>query len=92
MSTFAALYPLPAGEQLLVLLLDDEKAGPMIQYITEIDGEMVSATSAILEPRDVGDLIKRNAAKEEARNTIGRLDQEAVKEIRRRFVRDVKSK
>jgi len=89
MGEFAALYPLPAGEQLLVLLIDDADLGPAIQYVTEVHGAMVSATVHMLSPADNGNYLKRLSAKEEARQMIGNLDEESVKTIRRRFVRDI---
>lgn len=89
MGKFAAVYDLPAGEQLLVLLIDDEELGPAIQYVTEVHGAMVSATVHMLSPADAGDYLKRLSAKEEASQMIGNLDEESVKTIRRRFVRDI---
>lgn len=89
MGNFAAVYPLPAGEQLLVLLIDDIERGPSIQYVTEINGVMVSADAPLVDPDDRKDYLKVMAAKEEARMMISCLDDEMVKEIRRRLVRDV---
>lgn len=89
MGNFAAVYPLPAGEQLLVLLIDDIEHGPSIQYVSEINGTMVSADAPLVDPGERGDYLKVMAAKEEARMMINCLDDEMVKDIRRRLVRDV---
>lgn len=89
MGNFAAVYPLPAGEQLLVLLIDNIDHGPSIQYVSEINGVMVSADAPLVEPGDRKDYLKVMAAKEEARMMISCLDDEMVKDIRRRLVRDV---
>lgn len=89
MGKFAAIYNLPAGEQLLVLLIDDDDLGQAVQYVTEVHGEIVTASVPLLDISDRGDYLKRIAAKEEARLMIGNLDEESVKTIRRRFVRDI---
>lgn len=89
MGNFAAIYNLPAGEQLLVVLCDTDGDGPAVQYITEVNGTMVSATVPMLEQKDQGDYLKRMAAREEARMMIGAMDDDAVKAIRRRFARDM---
>ena len=90
MANFAALYPLPGGEQLLVVLITDPILGPCVQYVTEVHGNIVTANVPLLEQRDVGgDYLKRLSAIEEARQMIGNLDEETVKTIRRRFVRDL---
>lgn len=89
MGNFSAIYPLPAGEQLLVVLVDDDDLGPVVQYITEIHGSMVSANVPLLDSQDKGDHLKRLSAREEARQVIGNLSEETVKTIRRRFVVDI---
>ena len=89
MANFAALYPLPGGEQLLVVLITDHVLGPVVQYATEVHGNLVTAEVQLLEPRDSGDYLKRLSAIEEARQMIGNLDEETVKTIRRRFVSDL---
>ena len=89
MASFAALYPLPGGEQLLVVLVTDRVLGPCVQYATEVHGNIVTANVPLLEQSEVGDYLKRLSAIEEARQMIGNLDEEAVKTIRRRFVSDL---
>ena len=89
MANFAALYPLPGGEQLLVILLNNDEIGPAVQYITEVNGEMVSATVPMLDLVDRQNYLKRLSTTEEARQMIGNLDEETVKTIRRRFVSDL---
>ena len=89
MANFAALYPLPGGEQLLVCLVTEHVLGPYVQYITEVHGNLVSANVPLLEKTEVGDYLKRLSAIEEARQMIGNLDEETVKTIRRRFVSDL---
>lgn len=89
MGNFAAVYPLPAGEQLLVLLVDDIDNGPSVQYVTEINGVMVSADAPLVDHADRKDYLKVMAAKEEARMMLDHIDDEMVKDIRRRLVRDV---
>ena len=89
MANFAALYPLPGGEQLLVVLITEHVLGPIVQYATELHGNVVTANVQLLEQRDAGDYLKRLSAIEEARQMIGNLDEETVKTIRRRFVSDL---
>ena len=89
MANFAALYPLPGGEQLLVVLVTEHVLGPIVQYATEVHGNVVTANVPLLEQRDAGDYLKRLSAIEEARQMIGNLDEETVKTIRRRFVSDL---
>ena len=89
MANFAAIYPLPGGEQLLVVLVTDPVLGPCVQYVTEIHGNIVTANVPLLEKNEVGDYLKRLSVIEEARQMIGNLDEETVKTIRRRFVRDL---
>lgn len=89
MANFAALYPLPGGEQLLVVLVTEHVLGPIVQYATEVHGNIVTAFVPLLEQRDAGDYLKRLSAIEEARQMIGNLDEETVKTIRRRFVSDL---
>ena len=90
MSTFAALYPLPGGEQLLVVLAPgDDLLGPCVQYVTEVHGNIITANVPLLEKSEVGDYLKRLSVVEEARQMIGNLDEETVKTIRRRFVSDL---
>ena len=43
MANFAALYPLPGGEQLLVVLVTEHVLGPIVQYATEVHGNVVTA-------------------------------------------------
>ena len=89
MANFAAIYPLPGGEQLLVVLITEHVLGPSVQYATEVHGNIVTANVPLLEQRDAGDYLKRLSAIEEARQMIGNLDEETVKTIRRRFVSDL---
>ena len=89
MANFAALYPLPGGEQLLVVLVTEHVLGPCVQYATEVHGNIVTANVPLLEKTEVGDYLKRLSAIEEARQVIGNLDEETVKTIRRRFVSDL---
>ena len=89
MANFAALYPLPGGEQLLVVLVTDPVLGPCVQYVTEIHGNIVTANVPLLEKNEVGDYLKRLSVIEEARQMIGNLDEETVKTIRRRIVSDL---
>ena len=89
MANFAAIYPLPGGEQLLVVLVTDPVLGPCVQYVTEIHGNIVTANVPLLEKNEVGDYLKRLSVIEEARQMIGNLDEETVKTIRRRFVSDL---
>ena len=89
MANFAAIYPLPGVEQLLVVLITEHILGPCVQYATEVHGNVVTANVPLLEQRDAGDYLKRLSAIEEARQMIGNLDEETVKTIRRRFVSDL---
>lgn len=89
MANFAAIYPLPAGEQLLVVLITEHVLGPSVQYATEVHGNIVTVNVPLLEKNEVGDYLKRLSAIEEARQMIGNLDEETVKTIRRRFVQDL---
>ena len=89
MANFAALYPLPGGEQLLVVLVTEHVLGPIVQYATEVHGNVVTANVPLLEQRDAGDHLKRLSAIEEARHMIGNLDEETVKTIRRRMVKEI---
>ena len=81
MANFAAIYPLPGGEQLLVVLVTDPVLGPCVQYVTEIHGNIVTANVPLLEKNEVGDYLKRLSVIEEARQMNGNLDEETVKTI-----------
>jgi ABC-type microcin C transport system permease subunit YejB len=97
MGKFAALYDLPGGEQLLVMVIEGKEGeGPVVQYVTEINGLMVTAEIILCEGEALvngqPDHLKRMAAKEEARHVIQGLSQETVKDLRRKFVRDITGK
>ena len=89
MANFAAIYQLPGGEQLLVVLVTEHILGPCVQYATEVHGNIVTANVQLLEKNEVGDYLKRLSVIEEARQMIGNLDEETVKTIRRRFVSEL---
>ena len=89
MANFAAIYPLPGGEQLLVILVTEHVLGPCVQYATEVHGNLVTANVPLLEKNESGDYLKRLSVIEEARQMIGNLDDETVKTIRRRIVSDL---
>ena len=92
MGKFAAIYNLPAGEQLLVVLVRDEQTGePMVQYITQIGDEMASAMVPLLDEADKLDYLKQRSACEEARQAILNMTEDHVKIIRMRFVQDLKA-
>lgn len=86
MAKFAAVYDLPAGEQMLVTVFDHETLGPVVQYATEIHGEIVSAEIPLCPE---GTYLERMSAREEARNVIFNYTEDDIKDFRRRFVRDV---
>jgi hypothetical protein len=93
MGKFAALYDLPAGEQLLIMVIEDPRGcGPAIQYVTEINGVMATAEVILCDPMAKPDHLERMAAREEARNSIQGLPEEAIKNLRRKFVRDITGK
>ncbi len=90
MAKFAALYDLPAGEQLLVVVLDVDDGVPAVQYATEVHGTLITATIPLCGPG--AGYLERMAAKEEARNIIGNMTDDDVKAVRRKFVRDITGK
>ena len=85
MGKFAAIYDLPAGEQLLVVVHHGEN-GPEMQLATEIHGQVVTAIVPLCDPGAFDD--EQLAALHEARNNIDNLKEETVKELRRRFTAD----
>ena len=92
MGKFAAVYDLPAGEQLLVILVRDEQTGePMVQYITQIGDEMASAMVPVLDEVDKLDHLKQLSAYEETRQAILNIPEDHVKIIRMKFVQDLKA-
>lgn len=97
MGKFAALYDLPAGEQLLIMVVEGQEGeGPVVQYVTEINGMMATAEIILCEGDALvngqPDHLKRMAAREEARNAIQGYSEDAVKDLRRKFVRDITGK
>ena len=97
MGKFAALYDLPAGEQLLIMVVEGQEGeGPVVQYVTEINGMMATAEIILCEgdPLINGqpDHLQRMAAREEARNSIQNIDEDVIKGLRRKFVRDITGK
>jgi hypothetical protein len=90
MGKFAAIYDLPAGEQLLIMVVEEPSGkGPMVQYVTEINGIMATAEVLLCDDQDKPNHLERVAAREEARNVISSLSEDAVKNLRRKFVRDI---
>ena len=85
MGKFAAIYDLPAGEQLLVIAHHGED-GPEMQFITEIHGQVITAVVPLCDPGAFDD--EQLAALHEARNNIDNFSEETVKELRRRFTAD----
>ena len=85
MGKFAATYDLPAGEQLLVIVHHGED-GPVMQFATEVHGQVVTAEIQLCDPGAFDD--EQLAALHEARNNIDNLSEETVKDIRRRFTAD----
>jgi ABC-type microcin C transport system permease subunit YejB len=93
MGKFAAIYDLPAGEQLLIMVVEDQLGGgPVIQYVTEINGVMATAEVALCEDHAKPDHLGRMAIREEARNSIQGLPEDVIKSLRRKFVRDITGK
>jgi hypothetical protein len=91
MGKFAALYDLPAGEQLLIMVVEGQQGeGPVVQYVTEINGLM--ATAEIILCDEGATLLEQMAAREEGRNSIQGLPEETIKDLRRKFVRDITGK
>lgn len=85
MGKFAAIYDLPAGEQMLVTVFDNADGVPVVQYATEVNGELISAEIPLCDRND--NLMEKLAARVAARNVIFDYDEEDIKEFRRRFVR-----
>ena len=85
MGKFAAIYDLPAGEQLLVIAHHGED-GPEMQFITEIHGQVITAVVPLCDPGAFDDELY--AALHEARDNISNLSEETVKDIRRRATAD----
>ena len=89
MGKFAAVYDLPAGEEMLVVLCEGI-CGPAVQYISEINGELEVAEVELCGPED-GPLEKLSA-REEARGVIHRYTDEDIKEFRRQLVKSAASR
>ena len=85
MGKFAAIYDLPTGEQLLVVVHHGED-GPVMQLATEIHGQVVTAEIQLCDPGAFDG--EQLAARHEARNNIDNFSEETVKEFRRRFTAD----
>ena len=85
MGKFAAIYDLPAGEQMLVTIYSDPDDGPTVKYDTEVAGEIISAEIPLC--KEGSTYLERMAAMEEARSVIFQYTEDDIKEFRRRFVK-----
>jgi len=81
---------------LIMVIEGQEGEGPVVQYVTEINGLTAIAEVILCEGDELingqPDHLKRMAVREEARNTIQSLPEDVIKDLRRKFVRDITGK
>ncbi|MDD3620562.1 MAG: hypothetical protein PHX57_14335 [Desulfobulbaceae bacterium] len=92
MGKFAAVYPLPGGEQLLAMVVHGEPGKePEIRYITEIMGSQVTAAIPI-RTKDGQRFHSHQEAVANAGAAITAMTDEEVLTIRKYMVRQIRDK